>query len=58
VVDTNRGDYFQAQKFCCFDPTVSGDDLVVTIDQDWFGESKRAARSSDLVDLFRNECAR
>jgi hypothetical protein len=25
---------------------------LLRIDQDWFGESKRAARSSDLVDLF------
>jgi hypothetical protein len=52
VVDTNCGDYFQAQKFCCFDPTVTGDDPVVTIDQEWIGESKLAARSSDLVNLF------
>jgi hypothetical protein len=58
VLDTDSRDGFDAQKLGRFDPTVTGDDLIIAVDQNRIDESKFADGLSDLVDLFSGMNAR
>ena len=52
VLETNRWDHIDSQKFCCFDPTMTSNDLVIAINQNRIIESKLDDRPSDLVLLL------
>jgi hypothetical protein len=57
VREPQDGYAFQTEKFCCFNATVAGNNLVRVIDQNRIAESEARDAIGDLPYLFAGMCA-
>ena len=52
MLEADRRDHLDSQKLRCFDSTMTGNDLIIAINQDRVVESELVDRPSDLVLLL------